>query len=170
MATSTTTEVILSHSRVVAHLHKATMVSHATSNMVVTKVKDLIIWFRGYIATMATNNQVEGLLTVPPLYVKFVQNKGILPFNATSLRILKESTHSDFNVYASRRSSIADPLWYLDTGSTHHLTSDLTNLSLHAQEYNNHASIECLPSAFIIKDLTMEATLLHSRTKNGFYA
>jgi transposase InsO family protein len=37
--------------------------------------------------------------------------------------------------YYSNTQPASDPNWYTDTGATHHLTSDLANLNVHAEEY-----------------------------------
>uniref|UniRef100_A0A2N9J5B9 Integrase catalytic domain-containing protein n=1 Tax=Fagus sylvatica TaxID=28930 RepID=A0A2N9J5B9_FAGSY len=42
---------------------------------------------------------------------------------------------AQMQAYYSNTQPASDPNWYTDTGATHHLTSDLANLNVHAEEY-----------------------------------
>uniref|UniRef100_A0A2N9IH96 Reverse transcriptase Ty1/copia-type domain-containing protein n=1 Tax=Fagus sylvatica TaxID=28930 RepID=A0A2N9IH96_FAGSY len=53
-----------------------------------------------------------------------------------------------------------DPNWYSDSGATHHLTSDLANLNVHADEYHGPDQIHALDSG---------KTLLCGLSKDGLY-
>jgi hypothetical protein len=79
--------------------------------------------------------------------------------------------------------SDTDSQWYHDTGSNVHLTNELSNLNLHAEDYTDNVQIRVgngqglhishsghgLPNYFCVKDLRTCQLLLQGSSKFGLY-
>jgi len=77
---------------------------------------------------------VEANSTKIPSTISFVINHAKLPKLATLglvyISYNNQSSNNNIQAITATRNSLADTVWYPDTGATHLLTSDLTNLNL----------------------------------------
>ncbi|KAL5775026.1 hypothetical protein ACOSP7_012583 [Xanthoceras sorbifolium] len=48
---------------------------------------------------------------------------------------------TDMNALIATSSTVQDPHWYIDSGATNHITSDIGNLSLHSSAYKGNESL-----------------------------
>uniref|UniRef100_A0A2N9GL63 Reverse transcriptase Ty1/copia-type domain-containing protein n=1 Tax=Fagus sylvatica TaxID=28930 RepID=A0A2N9GL63_FAGSY len=70
-------------------------------------------------------------------------------------------------LYASPNAA-SDLNWYSDSGATHHLTNDLPNLNVHAEEYTSSEGIR-VGNGKSLPDLDSGKLLVHGVSKDGLY-
>jgi len=51
--------------------------------------------------------------------------------NVNSRHLISSAPYDDEPSILGTLSTLHDPLWYCDNGTSHHLTLDITNLSIH---------------------------------------
>ncbi|KAL5794470.1 hypothetical protein ACOSP7_003064 [Xanthoceras sorbifolium] len=52
-----------------------------------------------------------------------------------------QAPSTDMNALIATSSTVQDPHWYIDSGATNHITSDIGNLSLHSSAYKRNESL-----------------------------
>uniref|UniRef100_A0A2N9I5M9 Reverse transcriptase Ty1/copia-type domain-containing protein n=1 Tax=Fagus sylvatica TaxID=28930 RepID=A0A2N9I5M9_FAGSY len=77
-----------------------------------------------------------------------------------SLSFLLAGLGSQMQALLATPQQTTDPNWYPDSGATHHVTSDLANLNIRADEYQGSEQI---------RDLASRRLLLQGPSKHGLY-
>uniref|UniRef100_A0A2N9H1B0 Uncharacterized protein n=1 Tax=Fagus sylvatica TaxID=28930 RepID=A0A2N9H1B0_FAGSY len=79
--------------------------------------------------------------------------------NRPVCQVCHKPGHAALTCYHSPHAA-SDLNWYFDSGATHHLTNDLANLNVHAEEYTSSESI---------RDLDSGKLLVQGASKDGLY-